>query len=237
MADRGAVQAAVPQHGHDPGQHDPLAHHFDDLAQQKESAVLGMWAFLITEVLFFGGLFVVYAVYRSLYPEAFAEASKHLSVALGAFNTAVLIGSSLTMALAVYAGHEGENRAVKRWVLATMSLGVVFLGVKAFEYAGKYHDNLIPGAHFASDDFARPQSEIFYSLYFAMTGLHAFHMLIGFGLMLWLLRLAARQRFSREYSTPVEMVGLYWHFVDIVWIFLFPLLYLIGRHTGHGGGH
>ncbi len=224
-----AVEAR--QHAH----HEDLAHHFDDLAQQKESAVLGMWAFLVTEVLFFGGLFVVYAVYRSLHAESFAEGSNHLSIALGAFNTVVLIGSSLTMALAVLAGHQGDNRAVARWIVATMVLGAVFLGVKAFEYGGKFHDGLIPGTRFAADALQHGQVEIFFSLYFAMTGLHAFHMVIGFGLMLWLLRLARARRFSAEYSTPVEMVGLYWHFVDIVWIFLFPLLYLIGRHAGHGG--
>lgn len=212
-----------------------LAHHFDDLEQQRESASLGMWAFLVQEILFFGGLFVAYTAYRNLHPDAFREGSHHLSVTLGVVNTVVLIGSSLTMALAVHAGHAGDARRIQRWVVLTMVLGAVFLGIKAVEYGGKFEEGLVPGAHFATESFEDPRVEIFFSLYFAMTGMHALHMIIGFGLMIWLIRLARRGRFTREYSTPVELVGLYWHFVDIVWIFLFPLLYLIGRQVGGHG--
>ena len=213
-----------------------LAHHFDDLEQQRESASLGMWAFLVQEILFFGGLFVAYAVYRNMYPEAFVEGSHHLSVSLGAVNTVVLIGSSLTMALAVHAGHRGDARAIQRWIVLTIVCGLIFLGIKAVEYGGKFQEGLFPGANFATEGFQNHQVEIFFSLYFAMTGMHALHMVIGFGLMIWLIVLARRGRFTREYSTPVELVGLYWHFVDIVWIFLFPLLYLIGRQAGGGHG-
>jgi len=221
----------------DSGVHDgALAHHFDDLEQQRESATLGMWVFLIQEILFFGGLFVAYAVYRNMYPAAFAEGSHHLSVWLGTFNTVVLIGSSLTMALAVHAGHDGDARRIQRWILVTGVLGLVFIGVKAVEYGGKFEDGLFPGAGFAAETFTDVHVEIFFSLYFAMTGMHALHMLIGFGLMAWLILRARRGDFTHEYSTPVEMVGLYWHFVDIVWIFLFPLLYLIGRQAGGGHG-
>lgn len=207
-----------------------LAHHFEDLDQQKECATLGMWAFLVTEVLFFGGLFTVYMVYRFLYPAAFAEGSHHLDIALGGFNTAVLIGSSLTMAFAVRAGQRGNPRHIVIFLLLTMLLGGVFLGVKAVEYSHKWHEHLVPGKYFQYEGPLSGQVQLFFALYFAMTGMHALHMVIGTGLMTWLIVKTFRGRFSAAYYSPVEMVGLYWHFVDIVWIFLFPLLYLIGRH-------
>lgn len=212
-----------------------LAHHFEDLDQQRECATLGMWAFLVNEILFFGVLFTGYAVYRFLYPQAFAEGSAQLSVAWGGINTAVLICSSLTMALAVQAAAEGNNRGVIRWIGATVVFGLAFLGIKAVEYTHKWHAGLVPGDHFSGEGFTPGEErhvELFYSFYYAMTGMHALHMVIGFGLMAWLVVLARRNRFTKTYSTPVELVGLYWHFVDIVWIFLFPLLYLVGRHTG-----
>lgn len=208
----------------------PLAHHFEDAEQQFEAAHLGMWAFLATEVLFFGGLFAGYAVYRLTYPQAFAEASHHLDIVLGALNTAILIASSLTMALAVFAARCGGRRAQIGYLLSTLALGSVFLVIKAIEYAHKYEEHLFPGLGFQFESAHAEQARIFFSFYFAMTGMHALHMVIGAGLIFALIVMAWRGRFSPSYYTPVEMVGLYWHFVDIIWIFLFPLLYLIGRH-------
>ena len=216
--------------------HPALAHHFDDLEQQQEAATLGMWVFLLTEILFFGGLFLVYTIYRSWYPEAFASASHHLDIPLGTVNTAVLIGSSLTMAMAVHAAQLNSRKGVMTFIVLTMILGGVFLGIKGVEYSHKFHEHLIPGTHFAyaaEPQFFRP-AQIFFSLYFVMTGLHAAHMVVGIGLMIWMLVWTYRGVIGNGYYSPVEIVGLYWHFVDIVWIFLFPLLYLIGRHaTGH----
>jgi cytochrome c oxidase subunit 3 len=218
---------AIPQHH--------VHHQFDDAAQQFTTSQLGMWAFLVTEIMFFGGLFAAYAVYRMLYPEAFAAASRHMDVTLGAINTAVLLGSSLTMVLAVRSSQLGLQRALLTNLVLTAFLGTVFLGIKAFEYAHKWHEHLVPGPYFALEGRFSREAEILLSLYFAMTGMHALHMVIGLGLLLWLLLGAMRGRFSTAYFTPVEVVGLYWHFVDIVWIFLFPLLYLIGNHQT--GGH
>ncbi|TAH37482.1 MAG: cytochrome c oxidase subunit 3 family protein [Planctomycetota bacterium] len=190
-----------------------------------------MWLFLAQEILFFGGLFLTYAVYRSLYPEAYAAASHELDITLGGINTAVLITSSLTMAMAVHSAHAGRRKAILGWLVATLALGGAFLGIKAVEYAAKFEHHLFPGPHFQFPDpaLAAP-ARIYYSLYFAMTGMHALHMVIGFGILLWLIWLTARGRITAQRAAPVEMTGLYWHFVDIVWIFLFPLLYLIGRH-------
>ena len=200
------------------------------MEQQRDASSLGMWVFLVTEILFFGGLFLAYTVYRSEYARAFAEASRHLDITLGTFNTAVLIVSSLTMALAVFSAATGRRRALLLFLIATMVLGGVFLGVKAVEYGHKFHDHLVPGPHFRFPGPYARQAEIFYSLYFAMTGLHAAHMIIGIGILTVLVLQARKGRYGPAYYTPVEVSGLYWHFVDIVWIFLFPLLYLIGRH-------
>ena len=214
--------------------HPKLQHHFDDMAQQSEASTLGMWVFLVTEIMFFGGLFTAYLVYRSAAPEAFQEASAHLDITLGAFNTAVLIMSSLTMALAVRAAQTSLPRKVQvGWLLATMFLGAVFLGVKVVEYAEKFRDRIVPGPNFNEAAWQHPAGvEMFYSLYFCMTGLHALHMIVGIGIMTVITIMAWRRQFDADYYTPVEVSGLYWHFVDIVWIFLFPLLYLIGRHYG-----
>jgi cytochrome c oxidase subunit 3 len=206
-----------------------LAHQFDDLEQQSEAVTVGMWAFLITEVLFFGGLFTGYAVYRTTYPQAFAEASRHLDVVLGAVNTAVLICSSLTMALAVRAAQFSQRAALIGFLLATMLLGSVFLGVKVVEYSDKFAHHLVPGRAFTFVGPHAPQAQLFFSFYFAMTGMHAVHMIIGLGILAVLVVLAWRGRFSSEYYAPIDISGLYWHFVDIVWIFLFPFLYLISR--------
>lgn len=206
-----------------------LQHHFDDLDQQFESSNLGMWAFLITEVLFFGGLFAAYIVYRTKYPEAFTAGSYKLDITLGAVNTAVLIFSSLTMALAVYWAQLGKSKKIVVFVILTMILGSVFLGIKAVEYSHKIHEHLLPTQSFVFDAPHTEHARIFFSIYFSMTGLHAFHMIIGLGLLTYLAINAWKGAYSVEYNTPVEIIGLYWHFVDIVWIFLFPLLYLIGR--------
>ena len=217
-------------HGHHAHAHHPaLQHHFETLAQQHEASSLGMWIFLVTEVMFFGGLFMAYSLYRTWYPQAWAEGSLELDILLGGINTIVLIGSSVTMAMAVRAAQTGFNKSTFNWLLATMALGMTFLVIKFFEYKHKYDLGHIPGANFHFEGPHAAQVEIFISLYFAMTGLHALHMLIGFGIMTWITIMAWKGRFSPQWYTPVEMAGLYWHFVDIVWIFLFPLLYLVDR--------
>ena len=206
-----------------------LAHQFDDLEQQEEVATLGMWVFLATEVLFFGGLFATYLVYRHWYPEAFTAGSRGLLVWAGTTNTAVLITSSLTMALAVQAAQTGQRRTLMIFLVLTMALGCVFLGIKAFEYYTEYAEHHIPGPAFQFEAGQFRHAQIFFSLYFLMTGLHAAHMIIGLGIMAVMLWWSYRGIITEEYSNPIEVSGLYWHFVDIVWIFLFPLLYLIGR--------
>lgn len=311
-------------HYHPPG----LQHQFENMEQQQESASIGMWMFLVQEIMFFGGLFTVYLVFRSRYPMAFAAASNHLNAFWGGLNTLVLIVSSLTMALAVYYAQKGNRNMQVILIVLTMIFGATFLGVKAIEYTDKYNDGLVPvtgwnkktadhksagvGAHTTSNpesekhqsldsapsaqtgvaenltsqahttsetEYSNPTGEfqwhdsslavqaqkenilteaekvgyrtlsgeidankfrdkvqIFYWIYFVMTGLHALHMIVGLGIMTWLLWKAWRGTFTAEYYAPVEISGLYWHFVDIVWIFLFPLLYLLGRHFLHGGG-
>jgi len=207
---------------------------FETMDQQRESASLGMWVFLVTEVLFFGGMFMTYTLNRSTYPDIFAEASKSITLWLGAVNTVVLIGSSLTMAMAVWASQIGKKQLLTIFLIATLVLGCVFLGIKAIEYHDKYVEHHIPGWNFnfepGADIATNAHAQLFFSLYFAMTGLHALHMIVGAGLLIWLIRQSLRSRFTPQYNTPVELIGLYWHFVDIVWIFLFPLLYLIDRH-------
>jgi cytochrome c oxidase subunit III len=288
-------------HAHHPMQQ----HHFDDMAQQYEASNFGMWVFLIQEIMFFGGLFCAYLVYRTSYPDAFGLASNALRVDLGLFNTIVLIGSSLTMAVGVNAAQRGLRLRLVACILATLALGSVFLGVKVIEYTEKFEKREVPGRNFCynpagtpcvgvshehegtlaiikryatggygeqpglhpgeathasapeaaqqvgehqpgseaaavpneASERARsmPGSEIYYSLYFAMTGMHALHMIIGIGIMLPLVFWAWKGLYTPDYFTPIENFGLYWHFVDIVWIFLFPLLYLINRHIG--GAH
>jgi cytochrome c oxidase subunit 3 len=209
-----------------------LQHQFDDAEQQYEASSLGMWIFLATEVMFFGGMFAGYVVYRSAYPDAWAEGSRHLDITLGAVNTAVLIGSSLTMALAVRSAQVGRRGGQILFLLLTALLGSVFLGIKAVEYGHKFTEHLVPGTGFRWEGPNVKNVQLFYSFYFAMTGMHALHMVVGLGLLAVLVVMAWRRRFSPAYFTPVEITGLYWHFVDIIWIYLFPLLYLIDRH-GH----
>jgi len=211
----------------------PLAHHFETLEQQAQAGALGMWAFLVQEVMFFGGLFTVYLVYRTLHPAAFLEGSAHLPVELGTLNTGVLIGSSLTMALAVRCGQLGRGKNAALFILATMALACVFLGIKGVEYGHKWHDQLVPGLNWNPGAGADPHLNLFYALYFVMTGCHALHMLIGLALMVFVARKAWRGGYSPGNFLGLECLGLYWHFVDLVWIFLFPLLYLLGRHGPH----
>jgi len=226
--------------------HPALQHHFENLEQQREAGTLGMWVFLVTEIMFFGGMFFSYTLYRWQYPLEFASASNHLDLKLGTINTIVLIVSSFTMALAVYSAQIGKRRNLLACLVLTIALGVTFLGIKAVEYHQKYVDNLIPGklirGHYFSPNGVhmlpgadKNKVEMFYWIYFAMTGMHAVHMIIGVGLLSVILFFAARGRYGPEYHNPVEVSGLYWHFVDIIWIFLFPLLYLLGRHLEHGG--
>ncbi len=207
-----------------------LQGHFEDLAQQRDASSFGMWVFLVTEIMFFGGLFLTYTINRSAYPQAFAQASHELNVRLGALNTAVLICSSLTMAMAVYFSQFGKRLATAFNLLATMLLGFVFLGIKSIEYAEKFRHHLIPGPHFVFPGPFAAQAQLYFSLYFAMTGLHALHMIIGEGILLYLLIRTLQGRYTTSYNSPVEITGLYWHFVDIVWIYLFPLFYLIDIH-------
>ncbi|HMO80535.1 MAG TPA: cytochrome c oxidase subunit 3 [Pyrinomonadaceae bacterium] len=297
------THADTHDHHHEPG----LQHQFEDMKQQEESVSIGMWMFLVQEIMFFGGLFTAYLVFRSRYPMAFAEASNHLNAFWGGLNTLVLIVSSLTMALAVYYAQKGKRMMQVYMILFTMFFGSVFLGVKVIEYKDKYDNGLIPVAgwnkrataaeiavnntlvlpweiradaaaaggkdekpyinptgefqwrwghelvkyaeekgfltadekvHYYSNGQFDPfkfqeRVRMFYFIYFVMTGLHALHMIVGLGLMAWLLWKAWLGTFSAAYFAPVEMSGLYWHFVDIVWIFLFPLLYLLGRHFLH----
>jgi len=234
--------------------HRALQHHFENMEQQREAGTIGMWVFLVTEIMFFGGMFLAYTLYRSFYPMAFASGSNHLDITLGTVNTAVLILSSFTMAMAVYFTQVGKQRPQVICLALTLILGLTFLGIKAVEYKSKWDDHLIPGRLFAGNPFNPTvaahgdedphklhllegatvrQVEMFYWIYFAMTGMHALHMIIGAGLLTFLLIFSLRGRFDPEYHSPVEVIGLYWHFVDIVWIFLFPLLYLLGRHFVH----
>jgi cytochrome c oxidase subunit III len=203
---------------------------FRDLEQQRETASLGMWVFLLTELMFFGGMFLVYTIYRMKYPLAFAEGSRELDVVKGGWNTAILIGSSFTMALAVRAAQMKKRRLLCIFLASTMILGGAFLGVKYLEYMQKFEHHLVPGPNFHMNVADAAQVQIFFSLYFAMTGMHALHMIIGEVMLLLLLIYSWKGKYTGGYFAPIENGGLYWHFVDIVWIFLFPLLYLVDLH-------
>lgn len=224
----GAEHASEP-HGH--GHHHPfLQHHFEDLGQQHEASTLGMWFFVAQEILFFGGIFAAYFVYREMYPHAWKAASHLQNWKIGAANTIVLIGSSLTMALAVWGAQGAKRKFTTLMLVLTLLLGGIFVGVKAYEYSVHIHEGLFPGqawsfTHAPAD--VLPGIQMFMTFYFTMTGLHALHMIIGAGLLLWFIKRTWRGDFGPEYYGPVEIMGLYWHFVDIVWIFLFPLLYLV----------
>ncbi|MEM7589902.1 MAG: cytochrome c oxidase subunit 3 family protein [Myxococcota bacterium] len=207
----------------------PLADHFSNPKQQQEAAKLGMWLFLATEILLFGGLFVAYAIYRTQRPLLFVAASKQLDVSLGAFNTVVLLFSSLTVALAIRSAQLNRSKSTVFYLLTTLGCAVVFLLVKAHEYQHKIHEGLLPGQGFANTALPSPnEAHLFFGLYFSMTGLHAIHVLLGMGVLMWLAIRAWRGHFGAHYTVPLEMGGLYWHLVDVIWIYLFPLLYLVG---------
>jgi cytochrome c oxidase subunit III len=229
----------VPQH----------RHHFETEEQQREAGSFGMWLFLLTEIMFFGGMFFAYLLYRNWYYDAFVVASNQLSVPLGAANTAILISSGFFMALGVWAAEVRKKGLLVLFLILTTLFGFAFLGIKSVEYKEKWDKHHIPGASFDISEFVNPpvdasgkrtepplapdmaqKTQIFFFLYFAMTGMHALHMIIGLGLLFWLLWRAQKGDFSAGYVAPIENFGLYWHFVDIVWLFLFPLLYLINRH-------
>jgi cytochrome c oxidase subunit 3 len=209
--------------------HPQLVEPYESLGEQREAATLGMWIFLATEILLFGGLFTIYIVYRFLYPETFQEMSGHLDVWLGTINTVVLLTSSLTVALAVHSIEHGRPRRMLVYLVSTVGLGLAFLGIKGVEYYEEYLNGLVPlaGFDFTYEGAHPDQAELFMGIYFTMTGLHAVHLIAGIGIMGWLAILGWRGRFSEEYFNPVETGGLYWHLVDIIWVFLFPLLYLI----------
>jgi cytochrome c oxidase subunit 3 len=208
---------------------EPLAPHFADLEQQQEAGTLGMWIFLATEVMFFGGLFTAYAVYRHQHPDAFAEASRRLNLTLAAANTVVLLTSSLTMALAVHAARMGQRGLLNACLMLTALLGTGFLCIKAFEYHGDYLDHLVPGFAFDDANWQNPRgAKLFLLLYYLMTAVHAVHLIVGIALMAVLTVLARRGSYGPNYHAPVEIGGLYWHFVDVIWIFLLPLLYMAG---------
>ena len=214
-------------------QNPALRHHFADLEQQREASEMGMWVFLITEIMFFGGMFCAYMVYRYQYYSAWEAGSEAMDFWWGTINTVVLICSSLTMALAVRASQVGQRKMLVMLLIVTMVFGCGFLGIKAVEYHGHWVEHQFPGAsfHFAGPD---PQhAEIFFSLYWAMTGFHALHVLIGIVAVGFIAFWSWRGKYGPEYHNPVENTGLYWHFVDVVWIFLYPLLYLISHKHAH----
>ena len=206
-----------------------LAEQFDDLEQQHESSSFGMWVFLATEVMFFGGLFTAYILYRNFYLSAFETGSRLLNVRIGAANTAVLLCSSLTMALGVRAAQMGKKKLLIAFLVLTLLLGLAFIGIKlGLEWRHDYLEGFAPGVNWTFHGPDWRHLELFFCFYFFLTGIHALHMLIGVGILTTLIIMAGRGRFSPQRYNPVEVSGLYWHFVDIVWIFLYPLLYLIG---------
>ena len=205
-----------------------LQHHFSDSQQQHESSQLGMWLFLVTEVLMFGGLFCAYAILRAWYPEMFFHAHKVLDVMMGSVNTVVLITSSLTMALSIHAIQNNNQKAGVKYLTVTLILASVFLIIKYFEYSHKIHLGQLPGKFYTFTGIEGNNPHLFFSMYFLMTGLHGIHVVGGMAVIYWMMRRMKRGEFSSEYYTPVEIVGLFWHLVDLIWIFLFPLFYLIG---------
>lgn len=207
--------------------HTLAAEQFDDLEQEHEASALGMWTFLGTEVLLFGVLFASYLIYRFYYPEAFAEASQHTNTVFGTVNTAVLLTSSFSMALAVRSAQLGKHKLTAGFLFLTILLGMLFLGIKGAEYHEEYKHHLVPGLNFSYEGVNAPQVKLFFCFYFIMTGLHTIHLFIGIGVLTVIAVMAWHERFSAHYFTPVELAGLYWHFVDIVWIFLYPMIYLV----------
>lgn len=204
-----------------------LQHHFVDHEQQFETAKLGMWIFLVTEILFFGGLFLAYIAFRAWYPELYVMASEHLDTFWGTVNTVVLLSSSLTVAMAIRSAQRNQQKGLILNLLFTIGLAFVFMVIKYFEYEHKFHLGIYPGEFYTYGGIDHELANIFFSIYYMMTGLHGIHVLVGIGLMIWLVIRARKGHFDSQYYGPVETVGLYWHLVDLIWIFLFPLLYLI----------
>jgi cytochrome c oxidase subunit 3 len=221
-------QASVPVNTEHGGGHPPfLQHHFAGMQQQFEAAKIGMWLFLVTEVLLFGGLFVGYGIMHARHPEAFIAAHHHLDRTLGAVNTVVLLLSSFTMVMGVWAAQTGRRRQLIVFLLLTLLLAGTFMVVKYFEYGHKIHEGLLPGKFYSHQGDTVPGQFMFFSFYFMMTGLHGIHVLAGMAAISWLLIRAVKGHFSPDYYGPVDLVGLYWHLVDLIWIYLFPLMYLI----------
>jgi cytochrome c oxidase subunit 3 len=226
MSSSDASDLGAHRDGHHADPH--LAHHFDSMQTQNHAARLGMWLFLGTEVLLFAGLFLGYAVNRHFYPQTFKMASHSLNLVLGTVNTVVLISSSFTVAMAYYSVKKGRNKAAAGLLIFTILCALAFLCIKAFEYQHKFEEGALPGKWFHFHEMAgMPGANMFFSVYFLSTGLHAFHVIVGMAILIWVLRRLIRGDFTRTYYIPVELGGLYWHLVDLVWIFLFPLLYLI----------
>jgi cytochrome c oxidase subunit 3 len=209
----------------------PVEHQFDDAGQQREAATMGLWLFIATEVLFFGGMFLGYTAYRHAYPQAFAEASRHTLIAFGGTNTALLLISSTVMAFAVRAARQNKRTRLVLLLLLTASLGTLFLVIKGFEYAREIHEHLLPGPSFHLESTDPLHAQMFFYIYWLMTGVHALHVAIGVALIGFFALRAWLWNAFRHHDTPVELLGLYWHFVDIVWVFLFPLIYMIDRHS------
>jgi cytochrome c oxidase subunit III len=234
--------AAETHHEHPPYQR----HHFESVEQQFDTTNFAMWLFLLTEVMFFGGLFTAYMIMRNWYYPAFVEASHQLNIGWGTANTAVLILSSFTMAMGVWSAEMRKKGMLLLFLSLTFVLGLAFLGIKSIEYHEKWEKHHVPGLNFSVSDFVKQnpaypddpplpldmaeKTQVYFSLYFAMTGMHALHMVIGISILLILVIRARQDAYTEGHMTTIENFGLYWHFVDIVWIFLFPLLYLISRH-------
>jgi cytochrome c oxidase subunit III len=207
----------------------PIAQQFDDAVQQREAATLGMWVFLATEVLFFGVLFAGYAYCRIVFPEAFAAASRRTDMLLGTLETAVLLSSSCAAALAVREVQLGGRRAASALLVLTALLGLAFLVMHGFEYVAEYREGLVPAIRYTQQGVHAHGMAIFFFLYYAITGLHGLHVSIGVGLLSVMAWRTWHRAFDAHYHTPLELTALYWHLVDIVWIFVYPLIYLVGR--------
>jgi cytochrome c oxidase subunit 3 len=205
-----------------------LAHHFDDPVQQHEASKLGMWIFIMTEILLFGGLFLAYTVFRTINTDMFHNAHKHLDLTLGTVNTIVLITSSVTMALAIRSMQVDRKDRTLLFLFATLALALAFLVIKYFEYSHKIHLGQLPGRFYTYTGIEGTNPHIFFSIYFAMTGLHALHIIGGMTVITMMVVRTMKNHFSPKYYTPIELTGLYWHLVDLIWIYLFPLLYLVG---------
>ena len=221
--------------GHKPGHHHEIivgghkvAHHFESAEQEFEASKLGIWLFLTTEILMFGGLFVGYVIFHNMFPEMFAEGASHLDWKLGSLNTIVLLVSSFTMVLSIYYAQTNQQKKVSNALLITFVCGLIFMVIKAFEYSHKIHLGLLPGELFTYEQAQSANLAMYFSFYFLMTGLHGSHVLIGMGLIGWLWWRSRKKEFNKDYYTPLEVVGLFWHLVDVIWIYLFPLIYLVG---------